>query len=59
MMPCPPFPDIPDGPLTASFDVAFDRTSCSRLNTNHVCVLLTAAACVPLQELQFVAHGAA
>jgi hypothetical protein len=41
------------------FDVAFDRTSCSRFNANQLRVLLAAAAFVLLQELRLVAHGTA
>ena len=39
------------------FDVAFDRTSCSRFNANQVRVLLAAAAYVLLQELRLAARG--
>jgi hypothetical protein len=39
------------------FDVAFDRTSCSRFLANQLRVLLAAAAYVLLQELRLVAHG--
>ena len=41
------------------FDVAFDRTSCSRFLANQLRVLLAAAAYVLLQELRLVAHGTA
>jgi hypothetical protein len=41
------------------FDVAFDRTSCSRFNANQLRVLLAAAAYVLLQELRLAAHGTA
>ncbi len=39
------------------FDVAFDRTSCSRFNANQFRVLLAAAAYALLQELRLAAHG--
>ena len=41
------------------FDVAFDRTSCSRFRANQLRVLLAAAAYVLLQELRLVARGTA
>lgn len=41
------------------FDVAFDRTSCSRFNANQFRVLLAAAAYALLQELRLAAHGTA
>ena len=41
------------------FDVAFDRTRCSRFLANQLRVLLAAAAYVLLQELRLVAHGTA
>jgi hypothetical protein len=41
------------------FDVAFDRTSCSRFLANQLRVLLAAAAYVLLQELRLAAHGTA
>lgn len=41
------------------FDVAFDRTSCSRFAANQFRVLLATAACVLLQELRLAARGTA
>lgn len=41
------------------FDVAFDRTSCSRFAANQFRVLLAAAAYVLLQELRLAALGTA
>jgi hypothetical protein len=41
------------------FDVAFDRTSCSRFNANQLRVLLAAAAYALLQELRLTARGTA
>lgn len=41
------------------FDVAFDRTSCSRFAANQFRVLLAAAAYVLLQELRLAARGTA
>lgn len=41
------------------FDVAFDRTSCSRFSANQFRVLLSAAAYVLLQELRLAARGTA
>lgn len=41
------------------FDVAFDRTSCSRFTANQFRVLLAAAAYVLLQELRLAARGTA
>jgi hypothetical protein len=41
------------------FDVAFDRTSCSRFAANQFRVLLAAAAFALLQELRLVARGTA
>ena len=41
------------------FDVAIDRTSCTRFLANQLRVLLAAAAYVLLQELRLVAHGTA
>ena len=41
------------------FDVAFDRTSCSRFSANQFRILLAAAAYALLQELRLVAHGTA
>lgn len=41
------------------FDVALDRTSCSRFLANQLRVLLAAAAYVLLQELRLVARGTA
>ena len=41
------------------FDVAFDRTSCSRFAANQLRVMLAAAAYVLLQELRLAAHGTA
>jgi hypothetical protein len=41
------------------FDVAFDRTSCSRFSANQLRVLLAAAAYALLQELRLVARGTA
>jgi hypothetical protein len=41
------------------FDVAFDRTSCSRFLANQLRVLLAAAAYVLLQELRLTARGTA
>ncbi len=41
------------------FDVAFDRTSCSRFNANQFRVLLAAAAYALLQELRLAARGTA
>jgi len=41
------------------FDVALDRTSCSRFRANQLRVLLTAAAYVLLQELRLAARGTA
>jgi hypothetical protein len=39
------------------FDVALDRTSCTKFRANHLRVLLAAAAYVLLQELRLVARG--
>ena len=39
------------------FDVAFDRTSCSKFRANQLRVLLAAAAYVLLQELRLAARG--
>ncbi len=39
------------------FDVAFDRTSCSRFTANQLRVLLAAAAYVLLQELRLAARN--
>src|SRR5207245_3432695 len=41
------------------FDVALDRTSCSRFRANQLRVLLAAAAYVLLQELRLGARGTA
>jgi hypothetical protein len=41
------------------FDVAFDRTSCSRFAANQLRVTLAAAAYVLLQELRLTARGTA
>lgn len=41
------------------FDVALDRTSCSRFRANQLRVLLAAAAYVLLQELRLAARGTA
>jgi hypothetical protein len=41
------------------FDVALDRTSCSRFLANQLRVMLAAAAYVLLQELRLAAHGTA
>ena len=41
------------------FDVALDRTSCSRFNANQLRVLLAAAAYALLQELRLAARGTA
>jgi hypothetical protein len=41
------------------FDVAFDRTSCSRFSANQFRVLLAAAAYALLQELRLTARGTA
>jgi Transposase DDE domain group 1 len=41
------------------FDVALDRTSCSKFRANQLRVLLAAAAYVLLQELRLVARGTA
>jgi hypothetical protein len=41
------------------FDVAFDRTSCSRFSANQLRVTLAAAAYVLLQELRLTARGTA
>ncbi len=41
------------------FDVAIDRTSCSRFRANQLRVLLAAAAYVLLQELRLAARGTA
>jgi hypothetical protein len=41
------------------FDVAFDRTSCSRFLANQLRVLLATAAYVLLQELRLAARGTA
>lgn len=41
------------------FDVAFDRTSCSRFSANQLRVTLAAAAYVLLQELRLMARGTA
>ena len=41
------------------FDVALDRTSCSRFRPNQLRVLLAAAAFVLLQELRLAARGTA
>ena len=41
------------------FDVALDRTSCSRFRANQLLVLLAAAAYVLLQELRLAARGTA
>src|SRR5439155_9847297 len=41
------------------FDVALDRTSCSRFRANQLRVLLAAAAFVLLQELRLAARGTA
>lgn len=41
------------------FDVAFDRTSCSRFRANQFRVLLAAAAFALLQELRLAARGTA
>lgn len=41
------------------FDVAFDRTSCSRFSANQFRVLLAAAAYALLQELRLAARGTA
>ena len=41
------------------FDVAFDRTSCSRFSANQLRVTLAAAAYVLLQELRLTSRGTA
>lgn len=41
------------------FDVAFDRTSCTRFLANQLRVILAGAAYVLLQELRLAAHGTA
>ena len=41
------------------FDVALDRTSCSKFRANQLRVLLAAAAYVLLQELRLAARGTA
>ena len=41
------------------FDVALDRTSCTRFRANQLRVLLAAAAYVLLQEVRLAARGTA